>query len=987
MHTVEFYRNAYVLVPEGSDHLTTMVGPETIRPRVFCSCSRGSYAECSHAKRLMEGYERCCRQADTEEPWVEFTHSAVRHFFCSLHRAQPLLLSSPRTSAGRDGAIVRDKQGQEVLWYDSESPQGRRLGSRLKNPSTSPFSRAGLIRRLDGFVMTANEKRLSEAGHETVRLAQERGFWGQLAYHIYRESLSATLTPHVRIDSERGAAVVDWLDGAKTLRISCTLPRNGVLESLSLLQSTLEAKPAFSIEQSPAEIFFRFRGLADQGETVTVEPVINCARTNEKPDWQPLNPSLIFGAAVYLPGPRRMVPLSFDSRKIVAARWTGPRRIARDGVSALLQENAGLFSFDTGQQPDLFSTGESQTFDRLVDMPVLTHLRALSIAPEGAAGHVIPLRITCTIGPAEVGLAELMTARRAGRRFVITGHGFVDTDTPELATLVSNAPVRKGPLPPVLSISRAELLRLKTATPADMVVVDSGETSRAVDDLLSLKPVQRLRKLKLLKSVLRPYQRKGVKWLLFLWDNYLGGILADEMGLGKTHQALGLMAALREQRRAGHPFLVVCPTTVIGHWADLAERFAPRLRVRIHHGGDREHANELDTDILLTSYGILRNDIEWLQTHAFDLAVFDEIQGLKNKYTLSARAAARINARCRIGLTGTPVENTPRDLKTLLDTVVPGYMGSDEAFEREFGAPVEGGSAHAAGRLRRRISPFVLRRIRNKVLKELPRRIEDTHRCAMTPEQAHLYRQAVLSRGASLVKQLRDPDADVPYMHIFALLGYLKQLCDHPRLVDKTDTGGTGSTAGTRGESSPDLPHETECRHAEADSGKWETAKELLGEAIDSGEKVVIYSQYLGMIDIIDRYLTDQGIDHVVLSGTTRNRGSVVRRFQNEDSCRVFVGSLKAGGVGIDLTAASVVIHYDRWWNAAAEDQATDRVHRIGQHRPVQVIKLLTKDTLEERIDAIISRKRGMAEELLPRDRPDALKSFTRKELTELLGG
>jgi SNF2 family DNA or RNA helicase len=264
----------------------------------------------------------------------------------------------------------------------------------------------------------------------------------------------------------------------------------------------------------------------------------------------------------------------------------------------------------------------------------------------------------------------------------------------------------------------------------------------------------------------------------------------------------------------------------------------------------------------------------------------------------------------------------------------------------------------------RRLSPFVLRRVKQAVLHELPDKIEDVRRCALSDEQRTLYREAIDTRGAALRAQLLQSDQPVPYLHIFALLNQLKRICDHPALA---------------------LNRPADYR--DSISGKWEVFTEILSEALDTGQKVVVFSQYLGMLEIIERHLRAEGIGHAKLTGATSDRGRVVSRFNDAPDCRVFLGSLKAGGAGIDLVGGSVVVHYDRWWNAAREDQATDRVHRIGQRRAVQVFKLLAEGTLEERIDAIIERKRRLLAETVTVDDPQLPKVFSREELLELLRG
>jgi len=314
-------------------------------------------------------------------------------------------------------------------------------------------------------------------------------------------------------------------------------------------------------------------------------------------------------------------------------------------------------------------------------------------------------------------------------------------------------------------------------------------------------------------------------------------------------------------------------------------------------------------------------------------------------------------------MTGTPIENRLGELKALMDLTLPGYLGKDANFERRYVKPIENHEDEERRvQLSKLISPFTLRRKKDSVLNDLPPKIEDIRTCTLSEDQVKLYRDAISARGNELLKHLQQAEKTIPYIHIFALLNLLKQICNHPALVKGKINA-----------------------YQDFQSGKWDLFRELLQESLDNGQKVVVYSQFLTMIDIMEQYLTEMNIDFVSLTGKTTDREKIIQRFNDDPACRVFVGSLKAGGVGIDLVAASVVIHYDRWWNAAKEDQATDRVHRIGQKRGVQVFKLVTEGTLEEKIAAIISKKRNLMDSVIEESDPAVMTSFTRDELIELL--
>ncbi|MFK5926868.1 MAG: DEAD/DEAH box helicase [Desulfuromusa sp.] len=462
---------------------------------------------------------------------------------------------------------------------------------------------------------------------------------------------------------------------------------------------------------------------------------------------------------------------------------------------------------------------------------------------------------------------------------------------------------------------------------------------------------------------LREYQKTGVAWLVQLLANGIGGILADEMGLGKTHQALALLDMVAGFTPAAS-FLVVAPASVVYHWADKIDRFYPALSWGLYHGNDRNLEQCMEKKVILTTYGIVNRDESDLGGCFFEVIVFDEIQNLKNRKTRIHGAAASLKAGIKLGLTGTPMENSPNDLKSLLDICLPGILGSERAFQRRFTLPiVEEQSEERSRELAERISPFFLRRLRSQVATELPEIIEDSRSCELHADQVSLYREFLSGQGRKLVEQLNDEGSDIPYMEVLALITYLKQICDHPCLIS--------------GGNDPE----------EYGSGKWELLKELLKECQESGYKVVVFSQYTAMLDLIESYLRGLGIGIASLRGgmNLKKRKQEIDRFQNEDSCQVFCASLLAGGTGIDLTAAQCVIHYDRWWNAAREDQATSRVHRIGQTRVVEVFKLITTGTLEEKIDKLISRRRALANKLVQADDGKLVKRLDRKDLLDLL--
>lgn len=516
---------------------------------------------------------------------------------------------------------------------------------------------------------------------------------------------------------------------------------------------------------------------------------------------------------------------------------------------------------------------------------------------------------------------------------------------------------------------RFTTLDLVRLTALEEIVEPKGEGKKATEartlfrDFLSLKPPSEIDTTGL-KSSLRLYQKTGVAWLWFLYSYGLSGLLCDEMGLGKTHQAMGLIAGVRNKKK-GAKFLVVCPTSVIYHWEVLLNTFLPDAKVYIFHGIERrlEDFTEDHYDILLTSYGIIRTENVPLSKFHFDVAIYDELQFAKNQKSMTYKALNQIQAGMRLGLSGTPIENRLLELKALFDLVLPTYLPPVAVFRDLFINPIE--KYHDDKKrylLSRLIRPFLLRRKKSEVLTELPEKIEEVALCDLSEEQRKIYHGLVAANQKALLAQLKDTRKPPPIGHIFSLLSKLKQVCDHPSLIlgDK----------------------ENYKKHS---SGKWDLFLELLEETRDSGQKLVIFSQYLDMLDIISYYLKEHNIGYAQIRGSTTDRKEQVKRFAEDPSCEIFLGSLQAAGVGIDLIAASVVIHYDRWWNPARENQATDRVHRMGQKRGVQVFKCVTKNTIEEQIHILIERKLNLVRGILGFDDQDQIKGLERDELILLI--
>lgn len=451
-----------------------------------------------------------------------------------------------------------------------------------------------------------------------------------------------------------------------------------------------------------------------------------------------------------------------------------------------------------------------------------------------------------------------------------------------------------------------------------------------------------------LTAELRPYQRRGAGWLRYLDRLGLGAVLADDMGLGKTIQLLALLADERAANEYPAPTLLVCPTSVVGNWHREAERFTPKLRVLVHHGPRRHQGEELakavtDADLVVTTYGVAVRDAAELERSTWARVVCDEAQHIKNSRTKQAEAVRAIPAASRIALTGTPVENHLGELWSILEFANPGLLGSRERFERSVADlqrdPTQDAGKAAAERLRRVTAPFVLRRLKSdkSIIQDLPAKHQMKVWCTLTPEQASLYKATV----DEMTELVDEATGFRRKSLILATMTKLKQVCNHPAHLL-----GDGSRLAGR-------------------SGKLARLEQLLAEMAIGGDKVLCFTQYTEFGSRLAPYLEGK-LDVPVLwlhGGTSRrHREEMVERFQNHDGPMVFLLSLKAGGTGLNLTAAHQVVHIDRWWNPAVEEQATDRAYRIGQRRDVQVRKLICAGTLEERVDQMLERKKHLAE-------------------------
>ena len=501
-------------------------------------------------------------------------------------------------------------------------------------------------------------------------------------------------------------------------------------------------------------------------------------------------------------------------------------------------------------------------------------------------------------------------------------------------------------------LDQRRLPRALTDDPLEVKVSSSGW----LGDLLSGAAEQRYAVAKEprgLKAKLRPYQKRGVGWLSFMDGLGLGAILADDMGLGKTVQVLTLLEQERAEagRRRTGPTLLICPMSLVANWQREAARFTPRLKVHVHHGSERLEGKEFQgavkgVHLVVTTYALALRDRQQLGEVGWRRIVIDEAQAIKNAATKQARAVRSLSAPRRIALTGTPVENRLADLWSIMEFANPGLLGTAEQFKDRFARPIERGNEGAqaaAERLRQATSSFILRRVKTdpNIISDLPDKVEMKVVCNLTREQASLY-QATVDEMLAAIQGSKEGIAKKGL--VLAMLTRLKQICDHPALFLKD---------GSR------LPGR---------SGKLARVEDLCDEVLAAGEKALLFTQYAEFGGMLQRHLAERfGRPVAFLHGGVPKpaRDALVRGFEQPDGPPLFVLSLKAGGVGLNLTSANHVLHVDRWWNPAVENQATDRAFRIGQRRNVQVRKLMCAGTLEERIDQVIEEKKGLAERIV----------------------
>ncbi|MFO7564159.1 MAG: DEAD/DEAH box helicase [Enhygromyxa sp.] len=585
-------------------------------------------------------------------------------------------------------------------------------------------------------------------------------------------------------------------------------------------------------------------------------------------------------------------------------------------------------------------------------VPKLPKLRSKSPSPRvsvsSAGGSVLDVEAVVDV-EGESGLIsfrDLLRWLHEGRRWVELADGSVAKLDPKILEPIAEAAgsmqFDKDGKAEVSTLELGTLGRLLQEVPTAAVAKD---VKKLMANMTGERAARAPRKAKALTAKLRDYQKSGFAWLWQLHENHMAGILADDMGLGKTVQALALLTKAKESD-GDMPSLIIGPTSVLGVWRQEVKKWAPSLSVLVWHGADRAENRRLlkKTDVVVTSYAILRRDIEDLTKFRFRYVILDEAQYIKNWTTSTAKSAKKLKSDHRLALTGTPVENHLVDLWAIFDFLAPGFLGKLSEFQKNYVKPIEDGDDRALENLRARIRPFVMRRRKEDVASELPPKTEQTILVQFGRSQLGLYNRILKAAKSEIDMRVGEVGIEKSQMTILAALTRLRQVCTDPRLLN--------------------LPEGTTV----PPSAKLEAFRELIGECVGSGRKALVFSQFVEMQKLLAEVLDEMQIEYLWLHGGTTNREEMVAKFQQRSGPPVFLISLKAGGAGLTLTEADTVIHYDPWWNPAVEDQATDRAHRIGQDKPVMVYRLVVEHTVEQKMVELGGEKRKIAESALGRD-------------------
>ena len=671
-------------------------------------------------------------------------------------------------------------------------------------------------------------------------------------------------------------------------------------------------------------------------------------------------------------------PLAFLPPKKKGGR---PRVVRRDvgGEMAAVQSlfNLGFEISESGEH--LEARGETaiafwteglgelpEDWDRFIpDDLVDVTIRDESVSPQmrvSSGVDWLSLEMAFSSGDAVVNEAELRACLEHGRRLVKLEDGtYAPVDPDAVADVLARMAEIYATSGEAVKLPLSQAGRVQDL----MQMVSNAKASASAKTLFGkledLGAITNVAKPRSVKATLRPYQKQGYSWLVFIHQLGSGGILADDMGLGKTVQTICLLAWAKTKFKRKLN-LVVAPTSVVPNWEREIQKFSPGMKTVIWQGPNR-HKNRADlddADVMITSYALLRRDEELLHSLDFRYVILDEAQHIKNPLSHTARAAKKLQSERRLALTGTPIENRLSEIWSIFDFVAPGLLGKLKKFEEQIARPIDRGDNEAAARLRATIHPFILRRMKADVAADLPDKIEQEMVVPLAEAQSSLYKQILKQVRESVLSEVEKKGVSKAQIQILAALTRLRQVACDPRLMK--------------------LP---EKEFAHEDSGKLMALREIVSEAIEGGHRVLVFSQFVTMLGHIREALEADGVPYEYLDGSTKDRIEKVDAFNENPDVPVFLISLKAGGTGLNLTGADTVIHFDPWWNPAVEDQATDRAHRIGQTKVVTVYRLIAKGTVEEKILQLSAKKRALVSNVLSTE-GSVMKGLTRSDINDL---
>lgn len=622
----------------------------------------------------------------------------------------------------------------------------------------------------------------------------------------------------------------------------------------------------------------------------------------------------------------------------------GLRLASKNATHMVLKKGTNPIAFLMNQVPRLVQEGYEVYGEKDLSLPQVNRNKPKMSFRVSSGTDWFDVQAVGMFGDIEVALKDIKRAIRKQERYIKLADGTIGAIPDEWLKRYRHLfelsqDTKKG-----LRVSQTQAALLDDVlSDAGAEVVQADEAfHRRMQELRSFEHITPKELPQQFHASLRPYQKAGYDWLHFLHTYKFGGCLADDMGTGKTVQTLAFLQSLYEWQHTKAATLIVMPRSLLFNWARESERFAPNLRVFTHADQNRiQEPNEFGTyHLILTTYGVMLRDVELLKQYTFHYVVLDESQAVKNPAAETSKAARELSAEHRLTLTGTPIENTTTELWSQFAFLNPGMLGSLEYFRREFVTPIEQKrDMEAAHTLRKMVFPFILRRTKDQVVSDLPPRSERVLVSDMEPEQRKLYEEKRDYYRAVVLGMLEeDGGMEQARFKILEGLLRLRQICNHPRLVDEHFQGG---------------------------SSKFDLLLDTLETLRSEGHKALVFSQFVEMLSLVRQRLEEHGIPYAYLDGKTRNRQEVVDRFQNDPDLPFFLISLKAGGVGLNLTAADYVIHVDPWWNPAVEMQATDRTHRIGQDKPVFVYKLVVRDSVEEKVLMLQERKRAVVEQVI----------------------